>query len=98
MDIGQQVAALGADQEGDHRDDDEQSFETFAQQDGEGAEESGGGAARLRTQRGFGLAEQGQQPIDVRGDVRRGRRAPDRGAKAAHFPLDLGDEPAVAGG
>src|SRR3546814_6202647 len=40
MDVAQHLGPLGLAQEGDHRDDDQQGFESLAQQDGEGAQRS----------------------------------------------------------
>ena len=84
-------------QERQHRDDDEQGFEAFAEQDRERAEKRGRTARLVRRERSFRFIEQGLYLSDLRADligVAIGRYA---GAKLPHLLLDLGQQSGVAG-
>ena len=95
MDVAQRLGAVGAAQEGDHRDHHQQSLEAFAEQDGERAEEGGDAAFRLGGKRGLGLIK---QRLGMRQALSQLRiAADDRLAEAGHRLLDPAHQRSVAG-
>src|SRR3546814_1849070 len=84
MDVAQHLGPLGLAQEGDHRDDDQQGFESLAQQDGEGAQEGRCSARRVRGQGRLGVVEQTVEHLDARGDLVGGATLLERCPELAH--------------
>ena len=98
MDVFQHVTALGAAEEADHGDHDQQRLQPFAEQDREGPKEGGDGARLVRCERVLGLHEQRVETRDQRLKLGGRHAAADPAAQLGHRLLHRDHDLSVARG
>ena len=98
MDVGHDLHPLGLAEEGDHGNDDQQRFQSLAQQNRGRAEERREAACCVRRQRSFRVVEKVVEDLHPIGECIGILSAPDRGAVLAHRTLDPLHQHAVSCG
>ncbi len=96
MHIREHVASICFPQEGEHRDDNQEGFESFTEQDCEGAEEARPHRRFAGSERGFCVGKQRVERADLTPHFVERQTPGDAGAQYAHRAFDPNHECAIA--